>query len=199
MAKQQSRKDEILDAASKLFARHGYKKTTLDEVAGEIGIVKSALYRYFANKEELFNAMIDRIAGEHMDAAEKAVQGTQGIEDKLRAHLLASYEATVVRVEKDLMPIEVWNELKPFVDDRTLDYKRSAIDFNKKIIDQGVESGVLRCRDSKMVAVLMQLFCEYLYDSVFRKEMNDEAAARHLGLLVDIIMDGLRNKNGEVK
>ena len=74
------RRDEILDAATGLFARLGYKKTTLDEVAGEVGIVKSALYRYFDNKEQLFNGMIDRIVRAHMDAAEAAVKGAKGTE-----------------------------------------------------------------------------------------------------------------------
>jgi AcrR family transcriptional regulator len=113
MSSQRSRKDEILEAASKLFARLGFKKTTLDEVAGEVGIVKSALYRYFSNKEELFNAVIDHLAKAHMEIVEKAVKEAKGTENKLRALLITGQQAAVVRAREAAMPLEVWRELKP--------------------------------------------------------------------------------------
>ena len=54
------RREEILDAAARLFARHGYPETDTQLLADELGVGKGTLYRYFASKEELFFAAVDR-------------------------------------------------------------------------------------------------------------------------------------------
>ena len=51
------RKEEILEAASRVFERYGLAKSTLEDIAKECGIKKTALYYYFKNKEELFKTM----------------------------------------------------------------------------------------------------------------------------------------------
>ena len=53
-----SRPAELLEAALSLFLEHGYADTRLDEVAARAGVSKGTLYLYFANKEELFKAVI---------------------------------------------------------------------------------------------------------------------------------------------
>lgn len=49
----------ILDAALTSFAEKGYEGTNLLDVAESVGIVKSAIYRHFSGKEDLWNAVID--------------------------------------------------------------------------------------------------------------------------------------------
>jgi len=48
------RKQQIIRAAVKRFARHGLGKTTLDEIARDIRIGKATIYHYFESKDELF-------------------------------------------------------------------------------------------------------------------------------------------------
>ena len=65
------RKEEILDAAAKMFAQHGYRNTDVEYIAQAIQISKGTIYRYFPSKEELFLAAADRgmcRAGEFVDA-----------------------------------------------------------------------------------------------------------------------------------
>lgn len=50
-------KERILDAALRIFARDGYAGTNIRDIAEEVGIVKSALYRHFASKEEIWTAV----------------------------------------------------------------------------------------------------------------------------------------------
>jgi AcrR family transcriptional regulator len=45
---------KILKAAVAVFARHGLEGTAIDDVAGEAGVSKGLVYRYFRSKEELF-------------------------------------------------------------------------------------------------------------------------------------------------
>jgi AcrR family transcriptional regulator len=51
-------KEEILNGARELFERFGFKKTTMEDIARQIGKSKSALYYYYKTKEEIFEAVI---------------------------------------------------------------------------------------------------------------------------------------------
>ena len=48
----------ILDAATRLFVKHGFRKTSVDEVAEASGVAKGTVYLYFKNKGELMVACI---------------------------------------------------------------------------------------------------------------------------------------------
>src|SRR6266516_1193989 len=52
---------QILDAAVKLFAQHGYAEADTQLLADELGVGKGTLYRYFPSKKELFLAAADRV------------------------------------------------------------------------------------------------------------------------------------------
>lgn len=52
-------RERILDAALTLFAEKGYEGTNLLDIAESVGIVKSAIYRHFSGKEELWDAVIE--------------------------------------------------------------------------------------------------------------------------------------------
>ena len=53
------KKQQIVRAAVKRFARHGPGKTTLEEIARDIRIGKATIYHYFKSKDELFYAAIE--------------------------------------------------------------------------------------------------------------------------------------------
>ena len=52
------RKNQIIKAAAKRFARHGLAKTTLDEIARDIRIGKATIYHYFTSKDDLYFATL---------------------------------------------------------------------------------------------------------------------------------------------
>jgi AcrR family transcriptional regulator len=52
------RQEDIIRAAAKRFARHGFNKTTLDEIARDVRIGKPTIYHYFKSKDELFYSSI---------------------------------------------------------------------------------------------------------------------------------------------
>ncbi len=53
----QKRRQEIIDAAEKVFFAKGYDKVTMDEIAQKAEVNKALLYYYFKNKETLFFAV----------------------------------------------------------------------------------------------------------------------------------------------
>lgn len=66
------RREEILEAAARLFAQRGYSQTDTQAVADALGVSKGTLYRYFASKEELFLAAADRAMHRLREAVEAA-------------------------------------------------------------------------------------------------------------------------------
>ena len=57
----EERKNEILDVAGKLFGEKGYDATSTNDILKEIGIAKGTLYYHFKSKEDILDAMIERI------------------------------------------------------------------------------------------------------------------------------------------
>lgn len=55
----EARRDQILDAALRIFARKGFAESTVDEIAVEAGLAKATLYLYFPSKEALLQKLVD--------------------------------------------------------------------------------------------------------------------------------------------
>jgi len=56
---QEQTREQLLAAASRVFARRGFSEATIDEIAGEAGYSTGAVYSNFAGKEELFQAAFE--------------------------------------------------------------------------------------------------------------------------------------------
>src|SRR5258708_9239521 len=54
-------REELLGQSLRLFATRGVSNTSLDDVATAAGVTKGAIYWHFRNKDELFQAILDRI------------------------------------------------------------------------------------------------------------------------------------------
>ena len=54
-------KERILAAALDMFSQKGYDGTNIRELTASLGLVKSAMYRHFASKEEIWNALLDEM------------------------------------------------------------------------------------------------------------------------------------------
>ena len=54
-------KEKILDKALELFSQKGYDGTNINDLMGSVGLVKSAVYRHFESKEEIWDTLLDRL------------------------------------------------------------------------------------------------------------------------------------------
>jgi TetR/AcrR family transcriptional regulator, transcriptional repressor for nem operon len=61
-------RDRVLDAATELVFEQGVAGTTLDDVRAAANVSKGQLYHYFADKEDLVHAVIDRTVQQVLDA-----------------------------------------------------------------------------------------------------------------------------------
>ncbi|WP_168118667.1 TetR/AcrR family transcriptional regulator [Paenibacillus sp. HB172176] len=68
------RRKQVIEAAEKSFAMFGYKATTMDGVAKIASVGKGTIYTFFANKEELFQEIMNRLIHELRRATEETVK-----------------------------------------------------------------------------------------------------------------------------
>jgi len=69
----ESRQDALLDAAVGVFARYGFRKATMDEVARAAGVSRQGLYLQFADKESLFRRAVAFKLNRQLHAAKRAL------------------------------------------------------------------------------------------------------------------------------
>ncbi len=93
---------QIMEAASRLFARHGFHGTSMAELAVETGLTRGAFYHHFKSKKALFFAVVQSAKEKWEKAAgEQAIQAPSTLDELLiplasRAHLLC--EAPILRL-----------------------------------------------------------------------------------------------------
>jgi AcrR family transcriptional regulator len=77
---------EIVAGARTLFEKFGLKKTTMEDIAKEVGKGKSSLYYYFPSKYEIFEAVIDQETKELFSQARLAIDKAATAKEKLKAY-----------------------------------------------------------------------------------------------------------------
>jgi AcrR family transcriptional regulator len=68
------RYDQIIHVARRLFARHGYRGTSLNMIAAELGVSKGALYHHFPDKDTLYRSLVATGMEALYDYVHKALQ-----------------------------------------------------------------------------------------------------------------------------
>ncbi|MDA9547346.1 TetR family transcriptional regulator [Bradyrhizobium sp. CCBAU 45321] len=69
--------DRILDAALRVFRRHGFRRSSIEQAAEEAGLTRQALYHHFASKEALFRAVLERIYAQGLAAEIAAAKAAE--------------------------------------------------------------------------------------------------------------------------
>lgn len=75
----------ILDAAQRLFLAQGFDLTNCEQVVAEAGAGKASLYARYANKQELFTAVVQRNVASLQTLDVEPVPPDLGVSDRLRA------------------------------------------------------------------------------------------------------------------
>jgi AcrR family transcriptional regulator len=75
----------MLDAAARLFGSQLYHEVRMDDIAAEASVGKGTLYRYFTDKEDLFEALLLKAAEQLQKRIRHAIDSTEGYRNKLIA------------------------------------------------------------------------------------------------------------------
>jgi AcrR family transcriptional regulator len=85
-------RERILAAAERCIDRHGIRKTTMDDVACEVGLSRPSVYRYFADRDDLLIELITRHARALLDRARKSVSRQSSLPDQIVETVLYTAE-----------------------------------------------------------------------------------------------------------
>jgi AcrR family transcriptional regulator len=80
----QSRREEILTAGTRVFARKGCAQATMQDVAAEVGLSVGAIYRYYPGKDDLVRAVFERIGASTRELFTRAAERADSPADILR-------------------------------------------------------------------------------------------------------------------
>src|SRR6476660_9370914 len=94
--KTNSKKEEILEAASRVFADREFHEVLIDDVAAQAGVGKGTVYRYFRTKEELYFETIlqafDELSATLAEGVLEETSPTRRLERIVRESLRFSWE-----------------------------------------------------------------------------------------------------------
>ncbi|MBM7048545.1 MULTISPECIES: TetR family transcriptional regulator [Rhizobium] len=131
----------ILDAAERLFRHYGYSKTTVADIARDLGMSTANIYRFFSSKTEIHQALCGRMLTHSYQLALGIRNQPISASDRLRTYILAQYKLTletmldeqkvhemvVIAIERD------WHVIEKHID--------SIHDLFAEIIAEGIAAG----------------------------------------------------------
>jgi AcrR family transcriptional regulator len=145
--KWQARREAIVDASARVFARQGYHATGINELCDANELGKGALYHYIGSKEELLAAIHDRVMDEVMAGADRVAQSA------------ASPPAQLAMLGDELLdvihryPDHVWvflHEFPALTGERAAQFRDRRHAYERQVEDvlrRGVASGEFRDLD----------------------------------------------------
>ena len=153
-AQHQAKRDAVLNVAAQMFNERGFHATSLDDIAARLNVTKPTLYYYVKNKDAILLACVKKgldMTLEGIDASRAA--GGNAI-DQLRA-CMRTY-AEVVTQPFGMCLIRVGDEDVPEPSRPDLRRLKSEIDHAfRRLVEQGVQEGVLAPCDPKMAAFVI--------------------------------------------
>lgn len=151
-AARQENLTRILDCAERLFRHYGYTKTTVADIARELGMSTANIYRFFASKTEIHQA----VCGRMLDASHQLAVDTAALPisaaDRLRSYIHSQYKMTletmldeqkvhemvIVAIERD------WHVIEKHID--------RIHEIIASIIAEGIAAGEFAARDPQVAA-----------------------------------------------
>ncbi len=140
-------RETILATAQKLFARFGFNKTTVDEIAAAAHIAKSTLYHHFPSKEEIFRGVIEREGRNLARQIHDAVEAADSPKERLRAYVVTRMSRLRELTNFYSALKEEYLEHYPFIESiRKKDFE-DEMDMFKGILSEGVKEGAFSLGD----------------------------------------------------
>ena len=150
-----SKKEEILEAASRVFAEKEFHEVLIDDVAALAGVGKGTVYRYFRTKEELYFETIlqafDDLSATLADAVAEEASPTRRLEKIVRESLRFSWE------RRHLLSLLQGDERRFAMREAELYRRREGMmALVRKVILDGIERREFRGVDARIAAELLR-------------------------------------------
>jgi len=185
------KQNEIFHASLKLFARFGYQKTTMDDVASEVGMSKGNIYFYVSSKRDLYEKTVSRALRQWRETVAAAVARVDDVVEKFSVMARLSFEYLVDH--EDLRAVLIKDPsiftLTPR-EDRFYDINLGAIQLIKSIIAQGIaENRFLHVDVDHTSELFFSIYIMFLIKRYVKSE--GISAARMYDEAMTIVLRGL--------
>jgi TetR/AcrR family fatty acid metabolism transcriptional regulator len=154
MARRRSddKRQRILDAAVRVFARKGYHGAKVAEIAKRARVADGTIYLYFRNKEDILVSLFDEVMAEHIAAARVELKRARNAAEKLR--IVAAHHLKLFSGNPDLavvFQVELRQSTK-FLERFTASWLQDYFAVLQEVIAEGQQEGTLRSDLPKKLA-----------------------------------------------
>jgi AcrR family transcriptional regulator len=150
MSRSSSTRERVVDAAVVAFGSRGYDATSLDALAGDLGVRKQTILYYCPSKEALLDAAIDRTADELSAVLEEALAGAGTGWSRVEAVVRSVFRLAARRPELLGLLREV-SRLGPPAATRLTNALGPLIDRAAQFLEVEMDAGTMRRHDPKLL------------------------------------------------
>lgn len=153
-----ARPKELLASAIELFVERGFASTRLEDVARRAGVSKGTLYLYYANKEDLFKAVVRQTILPMIDDAETSVAEFDGHSAELLRHVILSWWVRIGSTKASgiskliLAEADNFPELARFYQEEVMTRRMRMI---SNMLERGIRRGEFRAIDVPQTAQVL--------------------------------------------
>jgi AcrR family transcriptional regulator len=180
-----ARREEILDAARRVFAEQGFRGTTIADIAEEAGIALGTIYLYFPSKDDVFAALNQRL-GELIMRATLDIPQARTLAEDVRSRVTNTFAAC--GENRDLIRLAVLN-----VDPEAAVTKRLKASEEKRArplvvaLERGIAAGLVGEGDPRIMAkLILGLVSNAVYQAFVLSDGSD--AAKYCDACSDMII-----------
>ncbi len=187
-------REQVVQAARLVFARFGYKKTALDDIAREARKGKSTIYYYFKSKDEIFKAVIDAEAEIRKQAIQEQISQINNSEQKLKTYIY-------VRMLTLKMVVNYYEAIKNdlldnlyFVNGFRIEHFEDEIMQVKNMLLEGIEKGEFSIANPELTAKTIVTILQGFEVPLILKNLSDEEIRRSVDEMLNILFYGIVGK-----
>lgn len=137
-------KKEIISAAEDLFAKKGYKESSVSEIASHLGMSTASIHKYYKSKKGLAQAICSNQIKQHLDYLEIQLAKIEKAREALMYFSLTNIKAFYLNNYSSTWNYELY--FYALEDDKTILYNAQSrmIEMFKNILSKGVTNGELK-------------------------------------------------------
>ena len=140
----QQRYDGILDAAKTVFAREGYEGASIAAVAKAAGVSDGLIYRYFANKRDLLDRVLEAFYERIIHDLEETVAQSRRFEERLHGLIRRHIEVFVADIDLCRLFISEVRVASDYQNSTTQKLNRRYTSILVGILDEAIKQGEVR-------------------------------------------------------
>ena len=186
-------KDAIVNVARHIFSRFGFRKTTMDEIAIASRKGKSSIYYYFASKEEIFKAVVEKEASIMKDELLNAHNEAESPAQKLKMHVLVRMRAMEKLANFYSAIKDDYLSHLDFIDKVRKKYDEEEIQMMENILIEGVEKGTFEIEDTALAATAIVTVLKGMELPLFWG-VEEQDVERRLDHLIHILFHGVMKR-----